>query len=323
MPFAEIDSERVRQPSYKEKEQTMVNKKRLLLAVDGSERALQTVRYACEVEAFREMEVVLYHVFNSIPESYYDIEREPKSVKAVRHVRAWETEQRKIIRRYMDDARKVLTDGGHSPEAVSINIHDRRRGVARDIIAEAREGYHAALIRRRGAGALKNMILGSVTGKLIEKLNFIPLLIAGQKPVNKKLLLAIDDSPCSNRAVAFVANTFGAETDVRIRLLHVHRNENGLFPAPPVNETGELPPMFTVARNMLVGAGIAPENISEKTITGAVSRAGAIVKAAEEGGWGTIVVGRRGLSRVSDFFIGRVSNKVVYAGRKETVWIVN
>ena len=53
-----------------------------------------------------------------------------------------------------------------------------------------------------------------------------------------------------------------------------------------------------------------------------MSRAGAIVNAAEKGDWSTIVVGRRGLSRVSDFFMGRVSNKVVHAGRKDTVWIV-
>ena len=67
----------------------------MLLTVDGSERALQTVRYAAEEDAFKGMKIVLFHVFNSIPEAYYDLEKEPKSVKVVRHVRAWEAQQKK------------------------------------------------------------------------------------------------------------------------------------------------------------------------------------------------------------------------------------
>ena len=43
--------------------------KRLLLAVDGSERALQTVRYAGEEDAFKGMKIVVLHVFNSIPDA--------------------------------------------------------------------------------------------------------------------------------------------------------------------------------------------------------------------------------------------------------------
>jgi nucleotide-binding universal stress UspA family protein len=79
---------------------------------------------------------------------------------------------------------------------------------------------------------------------------------------------------------------------------------------------------FKEAVKILTAAGLDQQNISTKTITGVISRAGAIVNMAEKGGWGTIVVGRRGLSSVSDFFMGRVSNKVIHAGRKDTVWVV-
>ena len=49
---------------------------------------------------------------------------------------------------------------------------------------------------------------------------------------------------------------------------------------------------------------------------------GPIVDAAHSGEWNTIVLGRRGLSEISEFFMGRVSNKVVHAAPKDTVWIV-
>ena len=124
-------------------------------------------------------------------------------------------------------------------------------------------------------------------------------------------------------AVAFVAGMIGGLDGYQVRLVHVVRgaspddekiaSENGL------DDTGAV---FDEAVSILTKGGMAPENISTRTIGGVLSRAGAIVNAAEKGDWGTIVVGRRGWSSVSDFFIGRVSNKVVHAGRKDTVWIV-
>ncbi len=297
--------------------------KRLLLAVDGSERALQTVRYAGEEDAFKGMKIVLFHVFNSIPDAYYDLEKEPKSVKVVTHVRSWEAQQKKNISKFMDDARQMLLDAGHAEPAVEIKIQNRKKGVARDIVIEAQKGYDAVLIRRRGATALKNIVVGSVTNKLLEKLSFIPVLIAGRKPVNKKVLVAVDGSPCATKAVQFVADMLGPLGNHQVKLVYVVRGGNAsdadALAANGIHETG---PIFKPAVNILTAAGFPPENISTKTITGVLSRAGAIVDKAEKGGWGTIVVGRRGLSSVSDFFMGRVSNKVVHAGRKDTVWIV-
>lgn len=297
--------------------------KRLLLTVDGSDRAMQTVRYAGEEEAFKGMKIILFHVFNSIPDAYYDLEKEPKSVKVIRHVRAWEAQQKKERRQYMDDCRQMLLEAGHADPAVAVKIQNRKKGVARDIIIEAQKGYDAVLTRRRGFTALKNIIVGSVTNKLLEKLTFIPVLIAGRKPVNKKVLVAVDGSGCATRAVQFVADTLGPLDGYQLRLVYVVRG--GSAPDLDVfeeNGISDAEPVFKPAINILTAAGIDPENISTRIITNVTSRAGAIVDAAEKGDWGTIVLGRRGLSRVGEFFMGRVSNKVVHAGRMDTVWIV-
>jgi nucleotide-binding universal stress UspA family protein len=297
--------------------------KRLLLAVDGSERALQTVRYAGEEDAFKGMKIVLFHVFNSIPDAYYDLEKEPKSVKVVRHVRSWEAQQKKNIRKYMDDARQMLLDAGHADPAVDVKVQNRKKGVARDIIIEAQKGYDAVLIRRRGATALKNIIVGSVTNKLLEKLSFIPVLIAGRKLVNKKVLVAVDGSPCANRAVQFVADMLGSSGEYRVKLVHVVRGSGSTdMDTLKENGIGGNGHVFADAVKTLTDGGFDAKDIATKTVSGVLSRAGAIVKTAEQGDWNTIVVGRRGLSGVSDFFMGRVSNKVVHAGRMDTVWIV-
>ena len=298
-------------------------KKRLLVAVDCSNRALQTAKYAGEEEAFKGMKIVLFHVFNKIPNAYYDLEKEPKSVRVVSHVRSWEASQKKEAQRYMKEAKALLVAAGHDERAVEIKIQNRRIGIARDIIAEAKNGYDAVLIRRRGTTALTNVVLGSVSAKLLEKLAFMPVLIAGRKPVNKRVLVAVDGSACANRAVHFVADTLGPLDDYQICLFHAIRGK-GLARLAEFKKSSieDATTVIEKAVKILIKGGFDEEAISSKTVTGARSRAGAIVKEAEKGGWGTVVLGRRGLSRIKGYFIGSVSNKVVYAGRKDTVWII-
>ena len=72
------------------------------------------------------------------------------------------------------------------------------------------------------------------------------------------------------------------------------------------------------AFNLLLGK----ERISTKIITGVLSRAAAIVKEARQENYDTIVLGRRGLTQVQTFFIGRVTNKVIHMARERTVWVV-
>lgn len=296
--------------------------KSLLLAIDGSKRGLRTVDYAGQEEAFRGMKIVLFHVFNRVPESFYDLEREPKSVKVVPQVRSWEAQQKESIRFYMDTARQALLEAGHIEPAVEIKIQDRHRGIARDIIAEASRGYDALLIRRRGGSQLKRMVIGSVSQKLLQQIDALPLLIAGRSPVNKKILIGVDGSPGAHRAVQFVGEMIGARTDYRVRLLHVIRGAGAEMEISLEDGFEDGGYIFDKSIQALSDAGVARAHISTKTIKNVRSRAGAIIEHSKIG-WSTIVMGRRGVSDTGVFHLGRVSNKIVFAGRKETVWIVN
>jgi len=81
--------------------------------------------------------------------------------------------------------------------------------------------------------------------------------------------------------------------------------------------------VYEEAMKRLQKAGVSPDLIATKTVTGVASRAKAIVDEARKGDFGTIVVGRRGLSRVEEFFMGRVSNKVLQLAKEMAVWVVN
>ncbi len=303
---------------------------KILVAVDGSERSLETVRYISRMEPFGAMKIVLLHIFSGVPDCYWDLAREPKSIKITPEIKAWEAGQKKLIENSMQEARQILIQAGFSRNNIITKIKNRKKGIARDIIREAQNGYLAVVLRRRGMGALKRMVLGSVAIKLIEKLSFIPVMIVGWQPVGRKILIPLDGSKCAWRAVAFAADTLGGHA-YQARFIYVIR-DSGLDKAADRNDVfAELCPdmlrqeiqgVFDKAERQLIEAGFQADAVSSKMMFGAKSRAEAIAKEASDNEYDTIVMGRRGLSGVKDFFIGRVSNKVIHIARKHHIWVV-
>ena len=317
----------------------MTVQKKLLVLVDGSKRSMQTVNY---VKDFMPIDantrIVLFHVFSGIPERYLELAENPNCHSAVRQLRDRETEQERKIRAYLDQAKNNLITGGFSEQSIEIKLHFLKKGVARDIIDEAGNGYSAVVLRRRGMGALKSIILGSVAVKLLQALTFIPIIFVGQSPPVKKILLAVDTSPASMKAVECVASLSGGH-GVEVCIFHAIRGLGAInfelseVNAPESSDTKmpdncveafklEVARLFQGIRYKLMASGFESEKISEKIISGVPSRSEAIVKETENGGCSTIVIGRRGLSKVEAFFMGRVGHKVVYGGKKFTVWVV-
>lgn len=303
---------------------------KLLVPVDGSDRAMNTVKYVSKMDPFRRMRIILFHVFSKIPDGFWDLETDPRSTSTVREVRAWEVQQKKNINQYMERARQFLLKAGFPSNFIEVKIQDRKTGFARDIIREAQKGYLAVVSRRRGMTGLRGIVLGSVATKLVGKLTFLPLILAGKKPPGDKILLAFDGSEGSWRAVDFVRMTMGG-FDFEVKLIHVIRGKKNSHPEiqslySPNKYTEstrkEMTAKMAEARKKLIGMGFKPHNIAIELVTGVSSRAGAIVAEAKQNGYGTIVMGRRGHSRVRDFLIGRVTNKVIHMARDRTVWII-
>lgn len=292
---------------------------RILLAVDGSDNALEAVRYASKVRRVHKTEIVLFNVFSKVPNSYWDMENQPLFGKKIAGIRAWEMQNEKEIKEYMGKATQILLDAGVNKEDVTVNIHERDEGVARDIMKEAEKGYDAVVIGRGGMSKFKDLIIGSVAIKLLEKCDFIPLFVVGKSAEQGKVLVGYDGSDGAVKAVDYVCDTLGG-TDFEVGLINVIRGEEGSFlkDAEIANRN-----LLNMAKSRLLTAGFKSNQITTKIITGASNRAGAIIQEAEEGCYGTVVVGRRGLSKVHEFFMGRVSNQVVQMVREHVVCVVS
>lgn len=175
-------------------------------------------------------------------------------------------------------------------------------------------------------------MLGSVVIKLLEKINFATLIVVGEKSKDTmKFLFALDGSENSMSAVKYVGDFIGGK-DISASLVHVIRGAAthglGYERFFSINEDidkakEKMNVFFDKAKECLVNAGVKPDAVSSRIIIGAQSRAAEIIKEAGKEGCGAIVVGRRGLSRVKEFFIGRVSNKVIHMASEYVVWVVS
>jgi nucleotide-binding universal stress UspA family protein len=305
------------------------NGNKLLVALDGSEKAFRTIEYLSSFKPFLMREIVLYTVFNAVPECYYDMNA-PFSQGNISRVRAWETACRTKLEEFMEKARMMLIAAGFAPETITIAIEKMNKGIARDILSKAQEGYYALVTRRRGtAASLLPIIMGSVSTKLVEKGMTVPILLAGSLKVNHSILIAIDGSEGSKRAISFLGRTV-ENSDCRIVLCSVLRDYGLYDDKEDENITREfvkksfeeIDQVIEYAARYLESVGIKKEKIEHKIIQGAKSRAGAIIEAAREENCDTIVFGRKGRSNTVSFDIGRVPWKVIHGARESTIWII-
>lgn len=299
---------------------------KVLVAIDGSNRSIQTVKYIAGLKGLSNAEVHLFHVFHHIPESHYDLAREPSSINMMSSLISWEQHQRRQIEHHMKKCRDILLAADFHPQRVKTIINNRRRGIARDIIAMAETNYDTVFIRRRGMTKLAGIVMGSVAFKLLDGVRHTPLVFAGRKPDNRRILIGMDLSENAIRAVDFVGRMIQG-AGCTVALATVLREES--YSVAEGNAAGNheyeaaLAQAFERAKMALEAYGFDREKIDSQIIKGAQSRAGALVELANKSEYNTIVIGRKGVSGLDDFLIGRVSRKILYAGKKHHVWIVD
>jgi nucleotide-binding universal stress UspA family protein len=308
----------------------MALENKILVAVDASDRCMETIKHITQRDPFQKKHLVLYHVFITLPDFYWDIEMEPQSRGAVAHARAWEAAKKNEIEQFMEKAQQILRDAGFPKEAVTVKIKQSEKGIARDIVEEAKDGYLAVIISRSGEGELPEPFLGTNAAKVIQNLSFVPVFIAGKRLPGKNILVAMDRSEGAMHAVDFVGELMGGH-DFKVTLLHVIRDGKQIKSGPSYKplpteevqtEEQKMQAVFDEAKRRLINYGFKSDYVTSKVITGVSSPPRAIVQEAEQGGYSPIVIGRRGMSKLQEFFMGSVSNQVIQLGVEQAVWVV-
>jgi nucleotide-binding universal stress UspA family protein len=147
----------------------------------------------------------------------------------------------------------------------------------------------------------------------------------------KNILISVNESETSLKAVRYVGEMSGCLAGLHVRLLHV-------APEPPPyyylegnslkdyvrEKEAKAEEIFRAAVKILTDSGMPQERISTRTYIAERAEAisSAILKVQKEGNYGTVVVGKRGVSKAEEFLFGSISNAVAHNCASFTVWIV-
>jgi nucleotide-binding universal stress UspA family protein len=146
---------------------------------------------------------------------------------------------------------------------------------------------------------------------------------------NKHIVIAVDGSENSRRAVAYVGELLGGQKGFTVTLLHViHAPEEDFFASPQERERWvksgrkKVERWMTEYRDMLIAGGFAGDVFMRAAERDGPSLARLILAEMTVLEAGTIVLGRQGLSRKEEFLFGSVSKQIVSHARNCTVWVV-
>lgn len=154
--------------------------KRMLIAMDESEGSFKAVRFVAEAMS-KEHKVTLFSV---VPDTLlvcqmHDETLTPYFLAQRDAFCALEDKKRDLLMDALSRAREMLLSSGFPRQNVEIKIEKEKKGVAKDIIAEAEKGYDMVVLGRRGLSGLKEFFLGSVSQKVLQGAKEITVLLVG------------------------------------------------------------------------------------------------------------------------------------------------
>ena len=155
--------------------------------------------------------------------------------------------------------------------------------------------------------------------------------------MEKRLLIAIDGSPSAERAVDYVGLMEGGMIrELKLTLFYVmnpvppylqresQRDSNAFRRLRALQDKNreQATQVLDHARQRLLRHGLREEQVEMKAHPRASDAAHDILFQAEQGLYDAVVLGRRGLSKTQELFVGSITNQVVQHAQRVPVWVV-
>jgi nucleotide-binding universal stress UspA family protein len=151
-----------------------------------------------------------------------------------------------------------------------------------------------------------------------------------RKANNRNILIAVDESENAARAVAYVRDLLAGLTGYHITLVTIIPEPSEDYFISEAERTAWMKDKNTSAgsiletyRKLLIDAGFRDEEIKEVlVIKECTSIAECILAEQEKLACGTVVIGRRGISKKEEFIFGSTSSKILHTARDCAVWVI-
>jgi nucleotide-binding universal stress UspA family protein len=312
--------------------------KRILIATDGSPASLAAVKYVGFIFGKgSQVSIDLLHILPGISTLFLEPgESMAEMLELQDFAQQVREENRRKADSFLEEAKAILADSGMNPASINTLVQEPSVGVARDILdLEASDGYDSIVLGRHGMSAVEGFFMGSVSHKVLQHTRGVPLCMVHNEVGSRRILLPIESTPNSKRALDHVAWLLAEAGPMEVTVYHavtplVNKEMMLMWEGLGALESTIAQRLLEDAENMLSQAktyllerdvpAFAITTHLEKNPTG-VARA--ILEEARRGEYGSIVIGRRGLSRTERFLFGSVSNKVVQQAKGMAVWVIS
>lgn len=308
--------------------------KKILLAVDDSLQSKDAVKYAVAISStVKNLHYVLFHVQPMI--SHYLLDEARTSPQARAELdkvnKKNDASARKTLEQYQNNMMRM----GIDEKRTEIVTRPRTLGLAKDIIDFGHVGrYDAIVVGRRRMTRLQEVFMGSVSSNLLEHSQFIPVWLVDGEVAPDKIMVAVDGSESSLRAVDHISFMLMRNPNVAVTLLHVMSNakefyEESLDEEPSAeledlvssDDKKRIDQFYSTAVKKFKDAGLSESQIDIQTVEGRRRPGKVIIEIAEKGNFGTVVIGRRGINKA--FFTGSVSHYVINKASACALWVVS
>ncbi len=151
---------------------------KILIALDDSENAARAVNYVA-ANFQNHATVTLFSVLSDTA-SLCDMnspELTPLFKSQQSSFCQLEDKKRSLVSEACDKSKATLCAAGWDPAYVNTKIEPKRKGIARDIIQEASQGYDLIVIGKRGVSGIRDFFLGSISQKVLQLAKNISVLI--------------------------------------------------------------------------------------------------------------------------------------------------
>jgi nucleotide-binding universal stress UspA family protein len=306
--------------------------KKILIAVDSSVYCRCCIKYAISIATdVDRLHYTLFHVQRPI--SHYLIDeakRQPDKKIELDRVIQKNTEAAFYL---LDSLKTMMIQEGVHPDHIEVVTQPKMNGTARDIITAAENGsFDAVVIGRRGISRLQETFSGSVTSNLIEHSRVVPLWIVDGEIASNRIMIAVDGSESSLRAVDHLCFMLTGNTRIVVTLFHViplfgdycQINLESSDDMEKMLIQGDkqcIDNFMVIARKRFETAGLTDAQIRFKVVEKRLNPGKAIVEELEKEKFGTVVIGRSGIDRA--FFMGNVSRYVLNKATNCALWMVS
>ncbi len=307
--------------------------KKILLAVDDSIHSKHALRYAVMMSSVvKELTYTLFNVQPTISQFLLDEAATDFKARAV---------LKRVVRKNAESARALLEKrkaqmvrAGIAEKRIDVVTRQKLLGLAGDILDCAQQGlYDAIVVGRRGLSSVQKAFMGSVTANLTSHCTINPVWVADGDITSLKIMVAVDGSESSLRAVDHLSFMVGENPEIKITLFHVMPRLSDYCPIDFADKEAGIEDVITRgnkrctehfyahARQKFKEAGIQENQIEIKVTKRSVNVGKAIINEAKKGKYGTVVVGRHAARGAS--FIGSVSKYVLDKTSNRALWLVS